>query len=178
MPILHSSDLTHWEDRGFVFPEGHAPSWTAQDAASRTSGRRKCSAWVTNIGSPTPRASNSKALAIGLARAPTPLGPWTDNGQPLDHWSKVLTPGASASGGVIDSHIFVDDDGAPYPVLEERYERAVAASARRVAARASRADPRSCSKVSESNAAPRSRPRSSPGRTAAARWSASSSCSP
>ena len=34
----------------------------------------------------------SKALAIGLARAPTPFGPWTDNGQPLITGGKVLTP--------------------------------------------------------------------------------------
>ena len=34
--------------------------------------------------------------------------------QPLITGGKVLMPGASASGGVIDSHIFVDDDGTPY----------------------------------------------------------------
>ncbi|HKH28602.1 MAG TPA: hypothetical protein VKA61_09740, partial [Sphingomicrobium sp.] len=28
-PILHSPDLTNWEHKGFIFPEGHAPSWTA-----------------------------------------------------------------------------------------------------------------------------------------------------
>ncbi len=56
----------------------------------------------------------SGALAIGLARAPTPYGPWTDNGAPLITGGKLLTPGGPASGGVIDSHIFVDDDGTPY----------------------------------------------------------------
>ena len=113
-PILHSSDLTHWEDKGFVFPEGHAPSWTA-------TGRRVADFWapeMQRVGDEywlayTAR-EQSKALAIGLARAPTPFGPWTDNGQPLITGGKVLTPGASASGGVIDSHIFVDDDGAPF----------------------------------------------------------------
>ena len=28
-PILHSRDLIHWEHRGFVFPEGQQPAWTA-----------------------------------------------------------------------------------------------------------------------------------------------------
>lgn len=105
-PILHSPDLTNWEHKGFVFPAGHAPSWAA-------TGVRVADFWapeMQRVGGEywvayTAR-EKSNALAIGLARAPTPFGPWTDNGQPL------IT--ASASGGVIDSHIFVDDDGRPY----------------------------------------------------------------
>jgi GH43 family beta-xylosidase len=105
-PILHSSDLTTWEHKGFVFPEGRAPSWAA-------TGLRIADFWapeMQRVGGEywvayTAR-EKSNALAIGLARAPTPFGPWTDNGQPL------IT--ASASGGVIDSHIFVDHDGTPY----------------------------------------------------------------
>ena len=53
------------------------------------------------------------ALAIGLARANSPFGPWVDNGVPMITGGKMLTPGGPASGGVIDSHIFVDDDGTP-----------------------------------------------------------------
>ena len=113
-PILRSADLLNWEHRGFVFPEGDAPSWTA-------TGHRVADFWAPEM----QRAGGeywvaytarekSNALAIGLARGPTPFGPWTDNGQPLITGGKVLTPGASASGGVIDSHIFVDDDGTPY----------------------------------------------------------------
>jgi hypothetical protein len=56
----------------------------------------------------------SNALAIGIARGPTPFGPFVDNGEPLITGGKVLYPGTAASGGVIDSHIFVDDDGTPY----------------------------------------------------------------
>jgi beta-xylosidase len=59
----------------------------------------------------------SNALAIGLARGPTPLGPFTDNGAPLVRGKEVNTTGVphgALSGGVIDSHIFVDADGSRY----------------------------------------------------------------
>lgn len=113
-PILHSSDLEHWEHRGFIFPEGQAPEWTA-------TGRHVADFWapeMAKVGDEywvayTAR-EKSNALAIGLARAPSPYGPWEDNGSPLIAGGKVLYPGTAASGGVIDSHIFVDDDGAPY----------------------------------------------------------------
>ena len=28
-PLLHSTDLVHWEPRGFVFPQGQEPGWAA-----------------------------------------------------------------------------------------------------------------------------------------------------
>jgi hypothetical protein len=56
----------------------------------------------------------SRALAVGLARSPTPFGPWTDNGEPLVTAGRVLSPGGAASGGAIDPHVFVDVDGTPY----------------------------------------------------------------
>lgn len=113
-PILHSPDLEHWEHRGFVFPEGHTPQWTA-------TGRHVADFWapeMRKVGQEywlayTAR-EKSNALAIGLARASSPDGPWVDNGAPLITGGRVLYPGTAASGGVIDSHIFVDEDGAPY----------------------------------------------------------------
>ena len=113
-PILHSTDLEHWEHRGFVFPEGHAPTWTRH-------GRRVGDFWapeMARIGEEywlayTAR-EQSGALAIGIARSQSPFGPWTDNGGPMVTGGKMLTPGGPASGGVIDSHIFVDEDGSPY----------------------------------------------------------------
>ena len=113
-PILHSPDLDHWEHRGFVFPEGRAPAW------ART-GRHVGDFWAPEMAKVADQywlaytaREQSGALAIGLARAATPFGPWTDNGEPLITGGKLLTPGGPASGGVIDSHIFVDDDGTPY----------------------------------------------------------------
>lgn len=113
-PIVHSPDLQSWEHRGFVFPEGQTPAWTA-------AGRNVGDYWapeMKRVGDEywlayTAR-ERSNALAIGLARAPTPFGPWTDNGAPLITGGKVLYPGTAASGGVIDSHIFLDDDCTPY----------------------------------------------------------------
>lgn len=116
-PILHSTDLEHWEHRGFVFPEGAEPSWCAK-------GRKVADFWapeIARVGDEywlcyTAR-QGSNALAIGLARAPHPGDPWVDNGRPLITGKPVNTtglPDGQLSGGVIDSHIFVDADGVPY----------------------------------------------------------------
>ena len=120
-PILHSNDLEHWEHRGFVFPQGQEPPWTAK-------GRNVADFWAPEIAKAgkeywlcyTARQT-SNALAIGLARAPSPAGPWVDNGvpliigQPLD--AAALGYDATQlqiSCQVIDSHIFVDTNGDKY----------------------------------------------------------------
>ncbi len=113
-PISFSPDLEQWEHRGFIFPEGQTPQWAA-------TGRHIADFWapeMARVGGEylvayTARQA-SNALAIGIARAPTPFGPWIDNGEPLITGGKVLYPGTAASGGVIDSHIFTDEDGATY----------------------------------------------------------------
>jgi len=120
-PILHSSDLEHWEHRGFAFPEGKEPAWAAK-------GRNVADFWAPEIADAgseywlcfTARQANN-ALAIGIARSSSPAGPWTDNGAPLITGKPVNTTGLGydpslpqMSGGVIDSHIFVDADGDKY----------------------------------------------------------------
>lgn len=120
-PILHSHDLERWTHEGFVFPEGTAPAWAAQ-------GRLVGDFWapeMAKVGDEywlcyTAR-QRSNALAIGLARSPTPKGPWRDLGYPLVTRDAVNTTGLPddpdlpmLSGGVIDSHIFIDTDGARY----------------------------------------------------------------
>ena len=82
-PILHSRDLEHWDHHGFVFPEGKAPAWARH-------GRRTGDFWAPEIAKVgdeywlvyTAR-DQSGALAIGLARAASPFGPWSDNGEPM-----------------------------------------------------------------------------------------------
>jgi arabinan endo-1,5-alpha-L-arabinosidase len=118
-PVLHSTDLGHWQFKDFIFPQGRECSWAAK-------GRNVADFWAPEIARVseefwlcfTARQPNN-ALAIGLARAPTPLGPWVDNGAPLVTGKPVDTTGLGyeasqpkMSGGVIDPHIFVDADGA------------------------------------------------------------------
>ena len=121
-PILRSVDLESWEPAGFVFPEGHAPEWTA-------SGRHVGDFWapeMARVGDEywlafTAR-EKSNALAIGLAKSPSPLGPWQDLGRPLLTGGMIVCPpdqlpagsAPAMSGGVIDSHILIDGDGQPY----------------------------------------------------------------
>ena len=120
-PILQSDDLESWTHRGFVFPEGEAPGWTAH-------GRLVGDFWAPEMAKCgdeywlvyTAR-QRSNALAIGLARAPHPTGPWTDLGHPLVSAHAVNTTGMPEdpaqpmlSGGVIDSHIFIDEGGERY----------------------------------------------------------------
>jgi arabinan endo-1,5-alpha-L-arabinosidase len=120
-PILRSNDLKTWVHEGFVFPEGQAPEWTAH-------GRRVGDFWapeMARVGEEywlvyTARQRNN-ALAIGLARSPGPLGPWRDLGRPLVSAHAVNTTGLPddlvqpvLSGGVIDSHIFIDANGDRY----------------------------------------------------------------
>jgi arabinan endo-1,5-alpha-L-arabinosidase len=120
-PILRSSDLDHWEPIGFVFPAGKEPVWAAK-------GRNTADFWAPEmewVGDEywavfTARQTND-ALAIGLARAPSPDGPWVDNGAPLITGKPVNTTGLGydpdmpqLSGGVIDSHLFIDAGGEKY----------------------------------------------------------------
>jgi predicted GH43/DUF377 family glycosyl hydrolase len=120
-PLLHSKDLKSWEPKGFIFPHGQEPSWAA-------TGRNAADFWapeMARVGDEywtvfTARQT-SNALAIGLARAPTPLGPWVDNGEPLITGKPVNTTGLGfdpsqplMSGGVIDSHLFLDKSGDRY----------------------------------------------------------------
>ncbi|HLL58949.1 MAG TPA: family 43 glycosylhydrolase, partial [Allosphingosinicella sp.] len=119
-PILHSLDLETWEPLGFVFPEGQMPAWAAK-------GRHVADFWapeMARVGDEywlcyTAR-QKTNALAIGLAKSPSPLGPWRDLGRPLLSGGAVNTTGWDdpnkplLSGGVIDSHIFIDEGGEPY----------------------------------------------------------------
>lgn len=120
-PILHSNDLESWTHKGFVFPEGSAPHWTAH-------GRFVGDFWAPEMAKCgdeywlvyTAR-QRSNALAIGFAKAPHPTGPWEDLGHPLITSGATNTTGfvddpiqPTQSGGVIDSHIFIDANGDRY----------------------------------------------------------------
>jgi hypothetical protein len=120
-PILFSKDLKSWEPKGFIFPAGHEPEW----AATGTNAADFWAPEMAKVGDEywavfTARQRNN-ALAIGLARAPSPLGEWVDNGAPLVTGKPVNTTGLGfdpsqplMSGGVIDSHLFLDPNGDRY----------------------------------------------------------------
>ena len=106
-PLLHSDDLVQWRHVGFCFAEGEAPEWT-------TYGVRSGDFWapeIARVGDEywlvyTAR-DRSHVLGIGLAKAKSPQGPWADLGRPL------------LTGGVIDGHLFVDEDGERYLFWKE-----------------------------------------------------------
>ncbi len=120
-PILHSADLEHWEPSGFVFPQGEEPAWAAK-------GRNLADFWAPEMAKAgdeywtvfTARQTTN-ALAIGLARSPSPKGPWVDNGEPLITGKPLNSTGLGydpvqpqMSGGVIDSDLFMDVNGDRY----------------------------------------------------------------
>ncbi|RAK50979.1 family 43 glycosylhydrolase [Phenylobacterium deserti] len=106
-PILASRDLRTWSLTGFVFPEGRTPAWTL-------TGPNRADFWAPElhrVGSEwwvcfTAR-SHDRSLAVGLARASSPDGPFTPDDAPL------------VTGDVIDSHILVDEAGAPWLVWKK-----------------------------------------------------------
>lgn len=82
-PILHSDDLVHWDHKGFVFPYGEQPKWTAK-------GRHVADFWapeMAKVGDEywvayTARQANN-GLAIGLARSKSP---WVRSPTTADRW--------------------------------------------------------------------------------------------
>lgn len=106
-PILRSRDLVSWELTGFVFPNGEKPSWAADGPEvsdfwapelHRVGGE-----WLLCF---TAR-EHGGSLAIGLAKAASPQGPYTTASKPL------------LRGGVIDAHLFASGDEPPLLLWKE-----------------------------------------------------------
>jgi len=98
-PLLVSEDLEQWRLEGFVFPEGSAPAWTL-------TGENRADFWAPElhrVGDGWKLAFTARRhdgeLAIGLASAPHPTGPWTAPPEPL------------ICGDVIDGHLLDTGDG-------------------------------------------------------------------
>lgn len=102
-PIVRSTDLREWEIVGSVFPR--APRWTrdsfwAPEMAELPGGGFAVyySAWPRRThGHGRPRGGSRYCL--GVATAPSPLGPWRDLGRPL----------RCTRAGVIDATPVVED---------------------------------------------------------------------
>ncbi|HEY8614633.1 family 43 glycosylhydrolase [Phenylobacterium sp.] len=100
-PLFGSRDLIHWEPAGFAFPSGRKPAWAldgpGSDYWAPEMHRVGDEVWLCF----TARRTDGE-LAIGLARAPSPAGPFSAPDAPL------------LAGDVIDAHILPDPAG---PVL-------------------------------------------------------------
>lgn len=106
-PILSSSDLKSWSLTGFVFPAGAAPAWAA-------TGLNVSDFWAPElhrVGDEWWVCFSARILdgsmAIGIARGSSPDGPFTADETPL------------VAGDVIDSHILIDRQGAPWLVWKK-----------------------------------------------------------
>jgi hypothetical protein len=100
-PILRSHDMQHWTLTGFAFPAGEAPGWTltgpdAGDFWAPELHRVGEEYWLCFAA-----RRHDGELAIGLAKAGHPEGPFAAQAEPL------------LGGGVIDPHILVDRQGRP-----------------------------------------------------------------
>ena len=97
--IRRSTDLVKWTDTGeAIFPDGKPP-WASD-------GNRNWAPEIHELGPASfvayyTASDEHHKLAIGVAYAPHPLGPWTDRGRPL----------VQHAIGVIDATFFADDDG-------------------------------------------------------------------
>lgn len=104
-PLYTSPDLATWTAVGHVFPSGGRPAWATDDF------------WAPEIHAIgdhyvayfSARASDGK-LSIGAARAPTPLGPFTDLGAPLIH---------DPAMGLIDASEITTSTGEAYVLWKE-----------------------------------------------------------
>ena len=92
-PILHSSDLSIGSRKGFIFPQGRNPTGPPRAATSADFWAPE----MAKVGDEYWRCFTARqatnALAIGLARRQSPLGPWIDNGAPLMTGKPVNTTG-------------------------------------------------------------------------------------
>lgn len=98
-----SSDLVHWEDRGIILDLKDVP-WSGgvygwAPTAVKYKGRYYFYYSSAN------KTDGHKDLAVAVADSPD--GPFTDKGEPL-------VKGGILPGQMIDSHVFIDDDGTPY----------------------------------------------------------------
>lgn len=107
-PILSSEDLEAWRLESFAFPRGKKPEWAAD-------GLGASDYWAPEIHGVggryvlcySARERTDGSLAIGLATAKHPAGPYRALPEPL------------IRGGVIDAHIFVEASGEAYLLWKE-----------------------------------------------------------
>lgn len=100
-PILRSGDLERWQHVGFAFPRGRKLAWAADGAGVGDF-------WAPELHRVGDRfllcfsaRARDGSLAIGIASADRPEGPFAAPEEPL------------LGGGVIDAHLLVRSEGEP-----------------------------------------------------------------
>src|SRR5580704_10242812 len=100
-PLLHSTDLVNWEQTGAVLP--HRPDWATGDFWAPEISEFKGKFFVYYVG----RQTNGR-LAVAVATADNPGGPYTDRG-----------PIIAQEDGSIDPMPVTDTNGVRYLVWKE-----------------------------------------------------------
>ncbi|GAA3453801.1 family 43 glycosylhydrolase [Dactylosporangium matsuzakiense] len=94
IPILRSTDLFHWTYAGDAFTS--RPAWAEPTAGIWAPDIRRVGEHYLLYYTVTDTTLNpGDDSAIGVATAPTPLGPWTDSGRP------VVAPRPAPGGGFL-----------------------------------------------------------------------------
>ncbi len=115
LPVARSADLVRWTHVGDAFTDATLPAWAAPDAAlwapdiRYVDGEYRLYYVVTQ----TTTTAEPNDNAIGMATAPTPVGPWTDSGAP------VVAPrhGSGGEGDFLwtfDPSVVTDRDGSQW----------------------------------------------------------------
>lgn len=101
-PILHSRDLVNWEVKGYVFAE--MPKWAKANFWAPEIAHHKGKFFIYY----TAREIASNRLAVAVATADNPAGPWTDHG-----------PMIAQDAGSIDGVPFTDAKGVRWLIWKE-----------------------------------------------------------
>lgn len=100
-PILHSRDLVNWELKGFAFDE--RPEWAIGNFWAPEIATHNGKFFIYYTG-----RNKENRLAVAVATADSPTGPYTDHGQLV-----------AQEAGSIDGMAFSDEDGQRWLVWKE-----------------------------------------------------------
>lgn len=101
-PLLHSRDLVNWEVKGYVFAK--PPAWAKSNFWAPEIAEDKGKFYIYY----TARETASNRLAVAVATADHPAGPWTDHG-----------PMIAQEAGSIDGVPFTDEKGVRWLIWKE-----------------------------------------------------------
>jgi arabinan endo-1,5-alpha-L-arabinosidase len=114
IPMARSDDLVNWVYVGDALDASNRPRWAADDGNLWAPDIRYMNGkyYLYYVVTETKVTPNRGDNAIGVATAPTPIGPWTDSGKP------VVGPRRGGPGDnfkwTFDPSEFTDKDGTRY----------------------------------------------------------------